>query len=131
MRRFPHGRGCIMASFLRSKCDILYGDVEKMEQSENEKVIKRSRKTVGGFLDAEYILSECETVPEAGYKNAYSVRASVTDLRTGMTDSGAILDVTRDRRLAERIFSLVVNGGVTPVSLSGVISDILSDPGEM
>ena len=102
-----------------------------MDNGTDEKIIKTASRNVGGFLAAEYTLSAfCE--PGAGrLGTSYSVRASVTDLRTGATDGEAILDVTRDRGFAERVFSLVVDGGVTPVSLSGVISDILSDPDKM
>ena len=99
-----------------------------MDRKANDRIIKRASRTVGGFLDAEYTLLACGVSQSAEYGTAYSVRASVTDLRTGQTDRECILDVTRDRRFAEKVFSLVVEGGVTPVSLSGVICDLISDP---
>ena len=99
-----------------------------MDKRAEEKIIKKASRNVGGFLDAEYTLSARGDPGADGLGTAYSVHASVTDLRTGETDSGSILDVTRDRRFAERVFSLVTEGGVTPVSLSGVVFDILSDP---
>ena len=99
-----------------------------MDKRADEKIIKKANRNVGGFLDAEYVLSAFGEPGADGLGTSYSVRASVTDLRTGTTDGEAILDVTRDRGFAERVFSLVADGGVTPVSLSGVISDILSDP---
>ncbi|MBR4661919.1 MAG: hypothetical protein IKO92_04230 [Clostridia bacterium] len=102
-----------------------------MDKRAEEKIIRKASRNVGGFLDAEYTLSSVGDPGADGLGTAYSVRASVTDLRTGATDKEAILDVTRDRGFAERVFSLVVGGGVTPVSLSGVISDILSDPDKM
>ncbi|MBQ6263162.1 MAG: hypothetical protein IJK58_06575 [Clostridia bacterium] len=102
-----------------------------MDKHTDGKVIKKEIRNVGGFLDAEYTLSAVGDHGADGSGRSYSVRASVTDLRTGLTDVGTILDVTRDRAFAERVFSLVVNGGVTPVALSGVISDILSDPDKM
>ena len=98
-----------------------------MDRKANDRIIKKEKRTVGGFLDAEYTLSASGSPGADGFGVAYSVRASVTDLRTGMTDDGCILDVTRDKAFAERVFSLVVRGGVTPVSLSGVVSDVLSD----
>ncbi len=102
-----------------------------MDNRADEKILKKAERNIGGFLDAEYTLLAADESGAGRLGTSYSVRASVTDLRTGQTDGGEILDVTRDRCFAERVFSLVVDGGVTPVSLSGVISDILSDPDKM
>lgn len=98
-----------------------------MNGNKSEKIIKRSSATVGGFLEAKYTLTELPLDPGRQFGKAYSVRATVTDKNTGAVEEGAILDVTRDRALAVKIFDLVSRGGVTPISLSDVVSDLLSE----
>ena len=93
----------------------------------NEKVVCRSEKTIGGFLEAKYYLTELSLCPEEEFGKAYSVYAEVTDTRTGSCENGSILDVTRDRAFAVKIFDLVSRGGVTPISLSDVVSDLISN----
>lgn len=92
-----------------------------------ETVIREERRTVGGFLSARYTLTASELDRKSAYGTAYSVRAEVTDLNTGERENGEILDLTRDRALAERVFDLVVRGGVTPVSLECVVVDLITD----
>ena len=61
-----------------------------------------------------------------GEKRAeFSISASVKNTVTGEYQEELVRDVTSDRVCAEKIFSAVVAGLVTPMTLHDTISDLL------
>jgi len=72
-------------------------------------------------LKLAYRLSEDELDGRA----SFSISIHVTDCKSGKSDSKTIRDVTSDKAEATRIFRLICEGRVTPITLEDVISDLI------
>lgn len=93
-------------------------------ESGEMRILKNIFDAQDGF-EMKYLLLESQT--EYTGQNVYSIFLSVYDSGTGNYEEKTIYDVTRNRDNAEKIFSLVSRGLVTPMTACDVISDLLTE----
>ena len=89
--------------------------------TKTNEIISESRVFVDVY-DISYVL--IRTCSER--RTYYSVTATLLNTKTGKVESKSIRDITGDPDEAARIFRLICDGAVTPMTLEDVVCDLIS-----
>ncbi len=87
-------------------------------------LIRKANTTVNDTLTVSYALTHETRESGGARRDSYSISATLYE-NGKETDHAVICDVTSISEEAERLFGALSAGGVTPMTLSEVISDLL------